>query len=72
MKGHIVKAVAQLNEKGKLLPLGRIWSSLVDDSKGYIGHKPARDEDRPCFGMVTKQEVGYRLREALALIGNPA
>lgn len=64
LEGHIVKVVAQLYEKGKPLPFRDIWTALLKDLDGTLTYTP-HQMSTPEFGTITKQKVGYRLREVL-------
>lgn len=64
LEGHIVKVVSELYEEGKPLPFIEIWNKLATDLQGYVSFKPHL-MSTPDFGIVTKQKVGYRLREVL-------
>jgi len=66
LEGHLVKVVTELYEKGKLIPFTDIWDKLVVDLQGKLDDKRPNKMDTPEFGDVTKQKVGYRLREVLA------
>lgn len=65
LEGHIVEVVAKLYEKGKPLPFRKIWETLILDLEGYVGYRH-HEMSTGEFGIVTKQKVGYRLREVLA------
>jgi len=65
LEGHIVKAVFKLYH-GEPLPFSSIWNYLQDDLSGKIHPDKPHKMDTADFGMVTKQKVGYRLREVLS------
>jgi hypothetical protein len=65
LEGHIVKVVCDLYVSGQSLAFGDVWDALVDDLEGKLDDKKPNKMDTPEFGEVTKQKVGYRLREVL-------
>jgi hypothetical protein len=65
LEGHIVKVVVGLYEKNRPLHFNTIWDELQDDLEGKIDEKKPNKMDTPEFAEVTKQKVGYRLREIL-------
>ena len=65
LEGHIVKVVCNLYVSGQSLAFGDVWDALVDDLEGKLDDKKPNKMDTPEFGEVTKQKVGYRLREVL-------
>jgi hypothetical protein len=65
LEGHIVKVVCNLYVQNQPLAFGDIWDALVDDLEGKLDDKKPNKMDTPEFGEVTKQKVGYRLREVL-------
>ena len=66
LEGHIVKVVCELYVEGQPLAFGDIWDALVKDLEGKLDDKKPNKMDTPEFGEVTKQKVGYRLREVLS------
>jgi len=65
LEGHIVKVVVGLYEKDRPLHFNKIWDELEVDLEGKIDEKKPNKMDTPEFAEVTKQKVGYRLREIL-------
>jgi hypothetical protein len=65
LEGHIVKVVCELYVDGQPLAFGDIWDALVKDLEGKLDDKKPNKMDTPEFGEVTKQKIGYRLREVL-------
>jgi hypothetical protein len=65
LEGHIVKVVCDLCVPSQPLAFGDVWDALVDDLEGKLDDKKPNKMDTPEFGEVTKQKVGYRLREVL-------
>jgi hypothetical protein len=65
LEGHIVKVVVGLYEKDRPLHFNTIWDELQDDLEGKVDEKKPNKMDTPEFAEVTKQKVGYRLREIL-------
>lgn len=63
LEGHIVNVVAGLYEPSKSLSFQRVWESLIDDLDATINERTPNTLDSPEFGKVTKNRVGYRLRE---------
>ena len=47
------------------MPFSCIWDALVKDLEGKLDEKKPNKMDTPEFGEVTKQKIGYRLREVL-------
>jgi len=66
LEGHIVKVVCELYVADQLLAFTDIWDALVKDLEGKLDDKKPNKMDTPEFGEVTKQKVGYRLREVLS------
>jgi hypothetical protein len=65
LEGHIVKAVCSLYKPDVSVAFNDIWNWLVDDLDGKLDDKKPNKMDTSEFGDVTKQKVGYRLREVL-------
>lgn len=65
LEGHIVKVVCELYVTGEPLAFSDIWDALVKDLEGKTDDKKPNKLDTPEFGEVTKQKIGYRLREVL-------
>jgi hypothetical protein len=65
LEGHIVKVVCELFVSGEPLSFTDIWDGLVKDLEGKIDEKKLNKMDTPEFSEVTKQKIGYRLREVL-------
>lgn len=70
LEGHIVKVVVDLLNKSKVespqLPFQSIWSELSTDLDGKLDDKKPHVMDTSDFFQVTKNKVGYRLREVLS------
>ena len=66
LEGHIVKVVCELYAPETPLASSDIWDSLVKDLEGKLDDKKPNKMDTPEFGEVTKQKIGYRLREVLS------
>jgi len=66
LEGHLVKVIAQLYQKDRPIPFTDIWDALVVDLEAKLDDKKPNKMDTPEFGEVTKQRVGYRLREILS------
>jgi len=66
LEGHLVKVISELYVKNKPIPFTDIWDALVIDLEGNLDGKKPNKMDTPEFGDITKQKVGYRLREVLA------
>ena len=66
LEGHIVKVVCELCAPDKPLAFADIWDALVRDLEGKLDDKKPNKMDTPEFGEVTKQKIGYRLREVLS------
>lgn len=65
LEGHIVKVVCELFSPDQPLVFSDLWDALVKDLEGKLDDKKPNKMDTPEFGEVTKQKVGYRLREVL-------
>jgi len=65
LEGHIVKVVCELYTSDESLEFTDIWDALVKDLDGKLDDKKPNKVDTPEFGEVTKQKIGYRLREVL-------
>ncbi|MGD6933516.1 MAG: hypothetical protein ACQCN5_04845, partial [Candidatus Bathyarchaeia archaeon] len=65
LEGHLVKVVCELYSPQTPLSNADIWDALVKDLEGKIDDKKPNKMDTPEFGEVTKQKIGYRLREVL-------
>jgi len=66
LEGHLVKVAAELYQKGRPTPFTEIWDTLTIDLEAKLDDKKPNKMDTPEFGEVTKQKVGYRLREILS------
>jgi len=66
LEGHIVKVVSELYVKDEPVPFTGVWDALVKELEGKLDDKKPNKMDTPEFGEVTKQKVGYRLREILS------
>lgn len=67
LEGHIVKVVAQLYRgKNQPIPFSEIWEALREDLEGKIDDKKPYKMHTPEFDEITKNKVGYRLREVLS------
>ena len=65
LEGHIVKVVCELYVPGTSLLFVDVWDALVKDLEGKLDEKKPNRMDTADFGEVTKQKVGYRIREVL-------
>jgi hypothetical protein len=65
LEGHIVKVVCELYVCGEPLAFADLWTGLVADLGGKLDDKKPNKMDTPEYGEVTKQKIGYRLREVL-------
>ena len=65
LEGHLVKVVCELYNPETPLVSSEIWDGLVKDLEGKLDEKKPNKMDTPEFGEVTKQKIGYRLREVL-------
>jgi len=71
LEGHIVKVVTELHNQAKenpvpYIPFQTIWFELASDLDGKIDDKKPHVMDTSEFFQVTKNKVGYRLREILS------
>lgn len=70
LEGHIVKIIVDLHNEAKEenpeLPFARIWEELSHDLNGKIDDRKPHVMDTSEFFEVTKNKVGYRLREVLS------
>jgi hypothetical protein len=66
LEGHIVKVVCELYVQGQPLSYLDIWEALVADLGGKLDDKKPNKMDTAEFGEITKQKIGYRLREVLS------
>jgi hypothetical protein len=70
LEGHIVKVVVDLHNEAREekpdLPFARIWAELVHDLNGKLDDRKPHVMDTSEFFDVTKNKVGYRLREVLS------
>ena len=64
LEGQIVKVVGSLYE-GKEITFATIWDDLLKELEGSIDDRKPNRMATPDFGEITKQKVGYRLREVL-------
>jgi hypothetical protein len=65
LEGHLVKVICEIYVIDELLAFGDIWDGLVNDLDGKLDDKKPNKMDTAEFGEVTKQKIGYRLREVL-------
>ncbi len=65
LEGHLVKVVCELYIQGETLPFSNIWDTLANDLGGKIDDKKPNKMDTAEFGEITKQKIGYRIREVL-------
>jgi hypothetical protein len=65
IEGHIVKVICELYVPNQPLSFGDIWQALASDLEGKLDEKKPNKMDTPEFGEITKQKIGYRLREVL-------
>jgi hypothetical protein len=65
LEGHIVKVVCDLFVVGEPLSFSAVWEALVLDLGGKLDDKKPNKMDTAEFTEVSKQKVGYRLREVL-------
>jgi hypothetical protein len=65
LEGHLVKVVCELYVSGSPMLFVDVWDALVKDLEGKLDEKKPNKMDTPDFGEVTKQKVGYRIREVL-------
>lgn len=66
LEGHIVKVICELYAPNQPLAFSDVWDALVKDLEGKLDDKKPNKMDTAEFGEVTKQKVGYRLREVLS------
>jgi hypothetical protein len=70
LEGHIVKTVVELYNKSKestpILPFPDIWRELGLDLHGKLNENKPNVMDTSDFFEITKNKVGYRLREILS------
>ena len=66
LEGHIVKVVCELYRQDEPLSFSDIWDALVDDLGGKLDDKKPNKMDTADFGEISKQKIGYRLREVLS------
>jgi len=71
LAGHIVKVVTELHNEAKVnpvpyIPFQTIWFTLAEDLDGKIDDKKPHVMDTSEFFNVSKNKVGYRLREVLS------
>jgi hypothetical protein len=70
LEGHIIKVVVDLSNQGKdpdqCIPFQTIWMELVHDLNGKLDDRKPHVMDTSEFFDVTKNKVGYRLREVLS------
>jgi hypothetical protein len=65
LEGHIVKVVVDLSNEAKdpCIPFQTIWMDLAHDLDGKLDDRKPHVMDTSEFFNVTKNKVGYRLRE---------
>jgi hypothetical protein len=70
LEGHIVKVVVDLYNQAKdldpCIPFQTIWTELGHDLDGKLDDKKPHVMDTSEFFQVTKNKIGYRLREILS------
>jgi sarcosine oxidase delta subunit len=70
LEGHIVKVVVDLHNEAKVpvssLPFQIIWMDLAQELSGKLNDNRPHVMDTSEFFEVTKNKVGYRLREILS------
>jgi len=71
LEGHIVKVVTELYNEANVnpipyIPFQTMWFKLAEDLDGKIDEKKPHVMDTSEFFSVTKNKVGYRLREILS------
>ena len=67
LEGHVVKVVSSLyNQGNETIPFSDVWRELVSDLDGKLDDKKPHVMDTSEFFQVTKNKVGYRLREVLS------
>jgi hypothetical protein len=69
-EGHLVKVVVDLHNQTKeavpSIPFQTIWTELGNDLDGKLDDKKPHVMDTSEFFQITKNKVGYRLREILS------
>ena len=65
LEGDIVKVVCELYIPNQPISFVNLWEGLTSDLEGKLDDKKPNKMDTPEFGEVTKQKIGYRLREIL-------
>jgi hypothetical protein len=65
LDGHIVKVIVENIPSKHPWTFSAIWTLLIDELDGKIDDKKPNKIDTAEFGEVTKQKIGYRLREIL-------
>ncbi len=65
LEGRLVKVVCELFVSSEPLAFADLWTDLVADLGGKLDDKKPNKMDTAEFGEVTKQKIGYRLREVL-------
>ncbi|MCJ7430371.1 hypothetical protein MUO83_04045 [Candidatus Bathyarchaeota archaeon] len=70
LEGKIVKVVIDLYNEAEVqiesLPFKRIWLELVSELNGKLNENKPNEMDTSDFFTVTKNRIGYRLREILS------
>ena len=70
LEGKIVKVVIDLYNEAEVqiesLPFKRIWLELVSELNGKLNENKPNEMDTGDFFTVTKNRIGYRLREILS------
>ena len=70
LEGKIVKVVIDLYNEAEVqiesLPFKRIWLELVSELNGKMNENKPNEMDTSDFFTVTKNRIGYRLREILS------
>jgi hypothetical protein len=66
LEGHLVKVVCELYRPQTPLASSNIWDGLVKELEGKLDDKKPNKMDTADFGEITKQKIGYRLREVLS------
>lgn len=64
LEGHLVKVVTEIYQRD--ISFSDIWDALIDDLEAKLDDKKPNKMDTAEFGEITKQKVGYRLREILS------
>jgi len=65
LEGRLVKVVCELYVSGEPLAFADLWTDLIMELGGKLDNKKPHKVDTPEFGEITKQKIGYRLREVL-------